>query len=172
MAPGPFRRRARGPEACAQIFIVMTLTLAPPAAAPAPFWTSRAPAALHPDTPRFICTHTGVRLYYVPHPDGRGQLAVPGVTSILSADQTPEEKERLAAWRQRELDAGRDPNARRDCGTRVHGLLEDLIRCGKASPQSQEDADFFSGMERYIERYDEFLWNERPLRSGWEHCWS
>ena len=159
----------------------MTTTLAPPCAAaiggpaaggPAAFWTTRAPASLTPETPRFTCTRTGIRLYFVPHPNGDGQLAVPGVTSILGSEQTPEEKERLAAWRQRELDAGRDPNARRDCGTRVHGLLEDLIRTGKAKPANQEDADFFSGMEAYIERYDEFLWNERPLRDGWEHCWS
>lgn len=139
---------------------------------PEAFWTSRAPFNASPDTPRFVCTHTGVRLYFVPHPSTAGYLAVPGVTSVLSSEQTPEETERLEAWRQRELAAGRDPNAGRERGTRVHSLLEDVIRTGTANPGCQQDADFFSGMEDYIAAYDEFLWNERPLRSGWEHCWS
>jgi len=139
---------------------------------PQPFWTSRAPFDVRPDKPRFICTATGVRLYFVPHPTGEGFLAVPGATSVLSSEQTPEEIERLEAWRQREIAAGRDPNAGRERGTRVHGLLEDVIRTGVANPASEEDANFFSGMEEYIAAYDEFLWNERPLRAGWEHCWS
>ncbi|MCE2836206.1 MAG: hypothetical protein LW834_04380 [Cyanobium sp. 49614_E6] len=148
------------------------MTLAPAAKSPSSFWTHRAPHALRPDEPRFICTATGIRLYYVPDPGGDGFLAVPGVTSILGGDQTPEEKERLEAWRLREIAAGRDPNAGRERGTRVHSLLEDYIRTGRADPQSEEDHAFFSGMEAYIEAYQEFLWNERPLRSGWEHCWS
>jgi len=139
---------------------------------PHPFWTSCAPFDASPVKPRFICTTTGVRLYFIPHPSGEGFLAVPGVTSVLGSEQTPEEAERLEAWRQREIAAGRDPNAGRERGTRVHGLLEDVIRTGVANPASQEDADFFSGMEQYIAAYDEFLWNERPLRAGWEHCWS
>jgi hypothetical protein len=40
-------------------------------------------------------------------------------------------------------------------------LLQDLI-----------DSCFYSGMEQYLEPYESFLWNERPLRSGWDHCWS
>lgn len=40
-------------------------------------------------------------------------------------------------------------------------LLQDLI-----------DECFYSGMEEYLQPYECFLWNERPLRSGWDHCWS
>jgi hypothetical protein len=126
---------------------------------PEAFWTSRAPFDASPGTPRFVCTKTGVRLYFIPHPSSAGYLAVPGVTSVLSSEQTPEETERLEAWRQRELAAGRDPNAGRERGTRVHSLLEDVIRTGTANPGCQQDADFFSGMEDYIAAYDEFLWN-------------
>jgi hypothetical protein len=139
---------------------------------PQPLWMQRAPSAARPATPRYICAKSGLRLYYIPNPSGKGYLAVPGVTSILSSEQTPEESERLKAWRERELASGRDPDAGRERGSRVHRLLEDLIRTGKASPGSEQDHDFFSGMGRYIDAYDEFLWNERPLRPGWEHCWS
>jgi hypothetical protein len=138
--------------------------------APQAFWTTQALAIdAHK---RFTDPVSGLRFYPIPHPSGSGFLAVPGVTSVLGSEQTPEEAERLEAWRQRELAAGRDPNAGRERGTRVHALLEDVIRTGVASPGSEEDANFFSGMEAYIAAYDEFLWNERPLRSGWDHCWS
>jgi hypothetical protein len=138
------------------------------ATSPHPFWTSQAKQLS--SRGRYTDPISGIRFYPI-EVDGR-ILAVPGVTSLLGAIEPSETKQRLEEWRQREIAAGRDPNARRDCGTRVHGLLEDLIRTGDASPGCQEDANFFNGMEQHIRAYDEFLWNERPLRQGWEHCWS
>jgi len=138
------------------------------AISPQRFWTAQALELTSPK--RYIDPVSGIRFYPI-EVDGR-LLAVPGVTSLLGALDPPESKTRLEEWRQREVAAGRDPNAGRERGTRVHGLLEDVIRTGNANPASQEDADFFSGMEQYIERYDRFLWNERPLVQGWEHVWS
>lgn len=138
------------------------------ATSPHPFWTSQAKQLS--SRGRYTDPISGIRFY--PIEVNGCILAVPGVTSLLGAIEPSETKQRLEEWRQREIAAGRDPNARRECGTRVHGLLEDLIRTGDANPSCQEDADFFDGMGDYIRSYDEFLWNERPLIQGWEHCWS
>lgn len=132
------------------------------------FWTSQALPLR--SARRYTDPVSGIRFYPITVEDRL--LAVPGVTSLLGALEPPETKQRLEEWRKKEVAAGRDPNAGRNRGTRVHGLLEDLIRTGRADPQCQADADYFSGMERYIEPYEEFLWNERPLVSGWDHCWS
>lgn len=196
---------------------------------------------------RFIDPFSGIRYYPVPAPDGDGMIAVPGVTSVLSALADPEEKQRLEEWRQKEVAEGRDPNARRRCGSRVHALLETRIRTGDIAGSSYQPDDpddlwvppnpealkaelrsaagganpaapvaglagsalaafaeqhgvsrllrrgwdgdalelqeheslrdfldlcFYSGMEQHLEAYEAFLWSERPLRDGWEHCWS
>lgn len=113
-----------------------------------------------------------MRLYPIPHPSGDGFLAVPGVTSILSCEDSSEDRQRLENWRQRQLAEGKDPNAARDRGSRVHELLEQWIRTGNYEPKSEEDERFFSGMTSHLTPYEEFLWSERPLRKGWEHCWN
>lgn len=112
-----------------------------------------------------------MRFYPIPDPHGGLDLVVPGVTSLLSHDMPPEEKQRLAEWRAREIAAGRDPNAGRDRGTAVHALLEAYIRTGEI-PSTGEVSDYASGMEQYLDAYDSFLWSERPLVDGWEHVWS
>lgn len=133
-------------------------------------WQQLAP---RPEAPaRYIDPASGIRFYPIPAPGGEGLVAVPGVTSILSDASSDEDRQRLENWRQREIAAGRDPNAGRDRGTRVHAALEDYIRGVEPRFTTEVDAAAFSGMERHLERYEEFLWNERPLVSGWEHCWS
>lgn len=112
-----------------------------------------------------------MRFYPIPDPDGGLDLVVPGVTSMLSHDTPPEEKQRLAQWRAREIAAGRDPNAGRDRGTAVHAMLERYIRTGEV-PSGGEIGDYANGMEQYLDAYDGFLWSERPLVEGWSHVWS
>ena len=139
-----------------------------------PAWHRKA-ATQSRGVPRYICPHTGIRFYDVP--DGRGgQLALPGATSVLSHDAPAEERERLALWRQKEIDEGRDPDAAAKRGTAVHAVLEDVVR-GIPLPDLQtcEDSEvlrYASGMDVHLAGYDSFLWNERPLVRGWEHCWS
>ncbi|MGB7566041.1 MAG: hypothetical protein WBM08_14980 [Prochlorococcaceae cyanobacterium] len=120
---------------------------------------------------RFICPISGIRFYRISTDDGL-DLAVPGVTSILADDEPKENRERLEQWKQREIAAGRDPDAGRIRGSAVHAVLEDHIRGIREAPESQEVAAYASGMERHLEDYDKFLWSERPLVKGWEHCWS
>jgi hypothetical protein len=141
---------------------------ASPLYAPDRFWTHQAIRLDHHR--RFIDPASGQRFY--PIWNGNQWLAVPGVTSMLNVLTPPEDKEFLKSWRDKEIAAGRDPNAGRDRGTRVHGLLENYIRTGTATPQCPEDAGFYDGMTRHLDKFEEFLWSERPLVSGWEHCWN
>jgi hypothetical protein len=134
-------------------------------------WMTAAPTA--PDRRRYIDPASGIRFYPIPPPrPSSSWVAVPGVTSILSDASTEEDHERLERWRQRELNAGRDPNAGRDRGTRVHAALENYIRGIEPRLSTDVDAAAFDGMEKHLAAYSEFLWNERPLVQGWDHCWS
>jgi hypothetical protein len=134
------------------------------------FWLRHAAAVKTPK--RFIDPASGIRFYPIPAPESGGLIAVPGTTSILSSDQSPEDNAVLERWRVNELAAGRDPNAAREKGTRVHGALENYIRGLPHDLKREEDIAAYSGMPKHLERYSEFLWNERPLVRGWEHCWS
>lgn len=131
-------------------------------------WLDHATEA--PDHRRFIDPISGIRFYPV-EVEGRW-LALPGVTSLLGTLEPREDKQRLEEWRERELAAGRDPNSRRDQGTRVHGGIESYIRTGSPGDLAPGDLDFFRGVEVHLDRFEAFLWNERPLVGGWDHCWS
>lgn len=143
----------------------MNLVICPEA--PQRFWASRAIQTSEPS--RYKAGD--IRLYPIPNHAGPGFLAVPGVTSVLSFSDTEEDRARLKAWQERELAKGRDPNEGRERGTRVHGILEDYIRTGQCQGDTK-DVLIAEAMAPHLDDYDEFLWNERPLRLGWEHCWS
>lgn len=124
------------------------------------------------DGPRFICPHTGIRFYGVPSKRGDAEIALPGVTSVLGAQDTAEDKQRLKEWREREIQQGRNPDEGRERGTRVHSLLERFILGERPEPENKADIPFYEGMRTKLGDYEEFLWSEKPLISGWEHVWS
>lgn len=134
------------------------------------YWRSESKWTASPK--RFIDPQTGLRFYPIPAGDDAGFVCVPGVTSILGCTATQEDKDRLERWRAKEIAAGRDPNAARERGTRVHTGLENWVRGLTPEFTVQSDLDCFTGMTRHLERYDTFLWNERPLVPGWERCWN
>ena len=133
------------------------------------FWTQQAVELDHHR--RYIDPVSGQRFYPIQLDNGRW-LAVPGVTSMLGVLDPPEDKDVLRQWRDREIAAGRDPNAGRDRGTRVHAAIERYIRCANPGELNSEDGNFFDGMARHLDKFEEFLWSERPLVQGWEHCWN
>lgn len=149
-----------------------------PTALDPPSWEWAAPReAVEQD--RYICPVTGIRFYYIPALNG-GRIAVPGVTSILGDDAPPEEKLRLENWRRKEEASGRDPDAGRKRGSATHAVLESVVR-GDLKLEGEADEDtirqsevlsYASGMEVPLRRFDSFLWSEKPLISGWSHCWS
>ena len=137
-------------------------------------WTTAAPKPPNLN-PRFICPTTGLRFYGIT--GSQGDLAVPGVTSILSAVAPPEEKQRLIDWQAKEIAQGRDPKAGAKRGTKAHSILENFVRTGELrplddSPKMAEAFGFAQGMERHLRSFDSFLWSEAPLRTGWDHVWS
>lgn len=144
-------------------------------------WQQHAPL-VQGKTNRYICPISGLRFYAIPDllSFGTGKprvLAVPGVTSLLSDDADPEEKQRLAEWRERQIEEGKDPDAGAKRGTAAHEILERHIRGSTflrdAGPLADGSPEAFaSGMEKHLDCYDDFLWSERPLRSGWGHVWS
>lgn len=135
---------------------------------PNPFWLSQAIETDHPR--RYVDPDSGIRFY--PIEVHHRWLAVPGVTSLLGCLDSKEDREFLLRWRDKEIAAGRNPDAGRERGTRVHAAIETFIRSGNPGDLAPEDLAFFEGMEEHLGRYDRFLWNERPLLQGWEQCWS
>jgi hypothetical protein len=123
---------------------------------------------------RFHCSKTGLRMYPIPDPRGLdyGLLAVPGVTSVLGALSPAADKQRLENWRAREVAAGRDPEAGSKRGTLVHELLEGRVLGRSLRSDNLTIAQFAQGMDAGFEEFDSFLWSEKPLIRGWEHCWN
>jgi len=130
---------------------------------------SQAPSTGRTFQPRFI-GGDGIRYYSVPF--NQGQLALPGATSILRQSDTVSDNQRLEDWRLREIAAGRDPNAGRDRGTRVHALMEQYLRTGVIETDKEEDEHCFSGLEPLLSAYDSWVWSERPLQDEHQHAWS
>jgi hypothetical protein len=54
----------------------------------------------------------------------------------------------------------------------VHECLERILRGLPPEFPNKEIEDFARGMEVPLREFDSWLWSERPLRNGWEHCWS
>jgi hypothetical protein len=98
--------------------------------------------------------------------------ALPGATTLLGALAPREDKERLENWRKKEIKAGRDPNAAADRGTKVHALLERRILGLSLACDDPEVLAYATGMDEGFEEFDSFLWSEKPLIRGWEHCWN
>lgn len=124
------------------------------------------------DGPRFVCPKSGIRFYGVPSRVEDCEIALPGVTSVLGALDTSEDKQRLKDWRAREMAEGRDPDAGRERGSRVHALLEQFILGEHPTPKREEDIPYYEGMRSKLSDYSEFLWSEKPLIPSWGHVWS
>lgn len=125
---------------------------------------------------RWVDEATGIRFYPIeapPEARERGQwVCVPGVTSVIGFFQSEDERDRLEIWRENEILAGRDPDRAKGRGTNVHGMLEDYV-CGMPlRSHTYEEAVYYSGMTKHLKPYRGFLWNEKPLRRGWDHTWS
>lgn len=90
----------------------------------------------------------------------------PSVTSILGKTAGAKANQRLASWNLNNPGA-REAAANR--GTAIHAACENHIR-GKEVVLSEELLPYWEGVARHLDRYDGFLWSERPLRSEWDFC--
>jgi hypothetical protein len=92
--------------------------------------------------------------------------AYPSVTTILSKCATESSKKALKNWILKNP-GGSAAAAKR--GSAVHQACEDYIR-GKEITIEEEYKPFWDGISKHLDRYDEFIWSEQPLRPQWSHC--
>ena len=86
----------------------------------------------------------------------------PSVTTILSATESAASKVALQKW------LAKNPNndaAYR--GTHIHECCENYIRGLPVEP-FEEYADYWTGIEEWLDYFDEYHWSERPLRPDWD----
>ena len=96
----------------------------------------------------------------------KADKAYPSVTTILGATSSERSKKALLNWQ------AKNPNGAMlaaERGSAVHQACEDYIR-GKEIPLKEEYLPFWEGMSQHLDKYDEFIWSEMPLRPEWKFC--
>lgn len=92
--------------------------------------------------------------------------AYPSVTAILGKTAGAKAQQMLASWNLRNPGA-REAAAER--GSIIHKACEDHIR-GRKVDVPAEIRGYWDGLARHLDKYDYFLWSERPLRPEWNFC--
>tara|TARA_R100001463_G_scaffold16069_3_gene41758 strand:+ start:1270 stop:2121 length:852 start_codon:yes stop_codon:yes gene_type:complete len=92
--------------------------------------------------------------------------AYPSVTTILGKCASESSKKALRNWIAKNPGGSAAAAAR---GTAVHEACEAYIR-GKEITIEEEYLPFWDGLSKHLDRYDEFLWSEMPLRPEWAYC--
>ena len=89
--------------------------------------------------------------------------AYPSVTTILGKTASAHAKKMLNNWNLKNP-GGKESAAAR--GTAVHQACEDYIRGKEVSlPEAYEP--FWNGLSKHLDRFDSFLWSEKPLNPEW-----
>jgi hypothetical protein len=90
----------------------------------------------------------------------------PSVTAILGKTSSAASKKALLTW------AANNPGAREKAaerGTAVHAAAESYVR--GLPIQIQDDyRPFWDGLSTHLDRYDHFIWSEKPLNPQWRYC--
>lgn len=105
----------------------------------------------------------GVRHYRT---GDRPDRAYPSVTAILGKTAGAKAQQMLASWNLRNPGA-REAAAQR--GSIIHAACEDYIR-GRTVSVPEDLQPYWDGLSRHLDRYDHFIWSERPLRPDWSYC--
>ena len=96
----------------------------------------------------------------------KADKAYPSVTTILGKTSSDRSKKALLNWQLK------NPNGAMlaaERGSAVHQACEDYIR-GKEITLKEEYLPFWEGMSQHLDKYDEFIWSEMPLRPEWKFC--
>jgi hypothetical protein len=96
----------------------------------------------------------------------KADKAYPSVTTILGKTSSAHSKKILSNW-QKNNPGGLEKAAAR--GTAIHNACERYIR-GLPPDVPEEYQPFWEGLPQHLDRYDSFLWSEKPLRDEWQHC--
>lgn len=92
--------------------------------------------------------------------------AYASVTAILGKTASEASKKALRNWDIKHP-GGRDAAAAR--GTAVHYACERYIR-GLPTEIPDEYRPFWDGLSKHLDKYDYFIWSEKPLRPEWKFC--
>jgi len=92
--------------------------------------------------------------------------AYPSVTAILGKTAGAKAQQTLAQWNLRNPGA-RDAAAKR--GSIIHAACEAYIR-GRPIDVPEELLPYWDGLAQHLDRYDSFIWSEKPLRPEWSFC--
>ena len=96
----------------------------------------------------------------------RADKSYPSVTTILGATSSDRSKKALLNWQLKNPNGAMLAAQR---GSAVHQACEDYIR-GKVIEIKEEYLPFWNGMSEHLDKYDEFIWSEMPLRPEWKFC--
>jgi hypothetical protein len=96
----------------------------------------------------------------------KADKAYPSVTTILGKTASAHSKKVLSNWQNKNPGGLQKAAAR---GTAIHNACERYIR-GLPTEVPDEYLPFWRGLSQHLDRYDSFLWSEKPLRSEWDHC--
>lgn len=97
----------------------------------------------------------GMRFYTTDKAD----KAYPSVTTVLGRTASEHSQKALNSWNERNP-GGREAAAER--GSIIHAAVEDYIR-GRPVNVPTELKCYWEGLPRHLDRYDGFIWSERPL---------
>jgi hypothetical protein len=92
--------------------------------------------------------------------------AYPSVTAILGKTSSDASKRALLSW-QAKNPGGLQAAANR--GTLVHAACEAYMR-GLPVELPPDIQPFWDGLAQHLDRYDSFLWSEKPLQPQWSFC--
>jgi hypothetical protein len=92
--------------------------------------------------------------------------AYPSVTAILGKTAGAKAQQTLAQWNLRNPGA-REAAAKR--GSIIHAACEAYIR-GRPIDVPEELLPYWNGLSKHLDRYDSFLWSEKPLLPKWSFC--
>ena len=92
--------------------------------------------------------------------------AYPSVTTILGKTASEHAKKMLNNWNLKNP-GGKEKAAAR--GTAIHQACEDYIR-GLPISLPDEYLPFWRGLSQHLDKYDYFVWSEKPLRPEWSFC--
>ena len=92
--------------------------------------------------------------------------AYPSVTTILGKTASEFSKKCLRSWQEKNPN-GAELAAQR--GTAIHAACEAYIR-GLPTDIPDEYRPYWDGLAKHLDKYDYFIWSEKPLRPEWKFC--
>ena len=90
-------------------------------------------------------------------------MYLPSVTTVLSATESEKSRKSLQQWIDKNPGASEEACTR---GTAIHLCCENYLR-GLPVNCPEPYVNYWRGMDRYLDYFDDLFWSERPLRPDW-----